>query len=355
MQSLKPIPVRPVHLQRSPRYLELAAWAATKAAIGGMGTHDPVATARVLGGDAGEVAALLLQRSAITGATTSVSGWASQLATTGVSDFLTGLVPQSAMATVIGRGTVIPLGEFASLSLPYRLPVATGGWVGEAQPIPAAILTLSSATLSPRKAGVIITFTRELASYAGAEAIFTAMLRSAAAATIDGLYLSTTAASADACAGLLNGVSATVSSGTALGDLSLLAKACQGVDGSGSMIFVTTPAIAAELSLRMDIRPETTILGSVAVPAGRIIGIDPAGIVHAVNPSPSIEASEEAVIHEETVPLQIATGAQGSGVLATPTQSLWQTSQIALRMLVDLGWAKWRADCTQFIDAITWA
>jgi hypothetical protein len=56
----------------------------------------------------------------------------------------------------------------------------------------------------------------------------------------------------------------------------------------------------------------------------------------------------------ETVPLQIATGAQGSGVLATPTQSMFQTSQIALRTLLDLGWVKWRADCVQYVDSVTW-
>jgi hypothetical protein len=350
-----PVPVRPAYPQRSSRYLELAAWAATKAAvrIGGPFARNPVEVARGFG-DAGEVAALLLTKAAISAATVATPAWAGTLATTGVSDFLTGLVPQSAMSRVIAAGTIVPLDEYASLTLPYRVPVAAGSWVGETQPIAAAVLSLLSATLSPKKAGVLTVFSRELAQYAGAEAIFTNMLRAAAAATIDALYLSTAAGSADACAGLLNGVTPTISSGTAAGDMALLAKACQALDGSGEMIFITTPALAASLALRMDIRPDTTILGSVAVPAGRFIGIDPAGIVHAFNPVPSIEASEEAVVHMETVPLQIATGAQGSGVLATPTQSMFQTSQIALRMLLDLGWVKWRSDCVAYVDSVTW-
>ena len=42
---------------------------------------------------------------------------------------------------------------------------------------------------------------------------------------------------------------------------------------------------------------------------------------------------------EDTTPLPIATGAQGSGVLATPTRSLWQTDSLGLRMIMDLNWA----------------
>jgi hypothetical protein len=123
MQALKPVPVRPAYPQRSARHLELAAWASVKAAIGAPGARNPAAVARALGGEAGEVAALLLTRSAIAGATVATSGWAGTLATTGVSDFLTGLVPQSAMSQVIAAGTVFRSVRTAAdlaLSVAYR-------------------------------------------------------------------------------------------------------------------------------------------------------------------------------------------------------------------------------------------
>jgi hypothetical protein len=259
------------------------------------------------------------------------------------------------MAEVIRRGTVIPLGEYASLTLPYRQPIPVGFWVGESHAIPVTALTLSKATLGPpKKIGVITLFSRELAAYGNGEAIITGMLRASTAATIDAVYLSANAATADGLAGLLNGVAATTSSGNALGDLDLLARACQGTDGSGEVVYVTTPALAASLATRNDVRPGTTILASVAVPAARLIGIDPAGIVHAVNPQPDISSSEEAVFQVDSAPVDDI-GTPGSPpTVAAPTQSMFQTSQIALRCLIDLCWTKWRPDAVQFIDAIAW-
>ena len=69
---------------------------------------------------------------------------------------------------------------------------------------------------------------------------------------------------------------------------------------------------------------------------------------------PEIVASEEPVMHMESVPLQIATGSQGSGVLATPTQSMFQVNMIAFRMLLDIAFAKRRADCVAYIDNPAW-
>jgi hypothetical protein len=56
----------------------------------------------------------------------------------------------------------------------------------------------------------------------------------------------------------------------------------------------------------------------------------------------------------ESVPLPIATGAQGSGVLATPTRSLWQTDTIGVRMTLDVTWAMRRTGMVNFISGITW-
>jgi hypothetical protein len=53
--------------------------------------------------------------------------------------------------------------------------------------------------------------------------------------------------------------------------------------------------------------------------------------------------------------LQLATGAQGSGVLATPSQSMFQTAQIAIRMTANVSWAMRRSGMVQFIGTgINW-
>jgi hypothetical protein len=59
---------------------------------------------------------------------------------------------------------------------------------------------------------------------------------------------------------------------------------------------------------------------------------------------------------EDTTPLNIASGAQGSGVLATPTQSMFQTGQVAIRMLANVSWAMRRTGMVQFIGTgVSWA
>jgi hypothetical protein len=69
--------------------------------------------------------------------------------------------------------------------------------------------------------------------------------------------------------------------------------------------------------------------------AGRVIAVDAADFATANGDSPMFAVSTEATLHEEdTTPLALVTGAQGSGVLATPTQSMFQGGQIALRCLV---------------------
>jgi len=347
MNALRPL-VPEDRYRRSPRHLQRAAWAAIRAALGdGPGGRNPVAVAQHLyPGD--EVPGLLL-RAAISGARTDVAEWLAGLAGHGLADFLTGLGPASAMSEVIRRGVVIPIGENTLLTIPYRSPVAVGGWVGEGAPIPAAQLAVSTTPLVPKKAGVLVTFSRELAKYSGAEAVFTQMLRENAAAVIDSLYLGSAAASADGLAGLLNGVSALASAGSVLGDLEQLAAAVSGTDGSGEVIYIASPGVAATLAVSTTYKP--TVLGSIAVPASRLVAISLDGIIHGINPVPDITASIDATLHLSDVPLQI--GAAGP-VLASPTQSMYQTATGALRLIIDLAYVKRRSNAVAYVDPIAW-
>jgi len=200
---------------------------------------------------------------------------------------------------------------------------------------------------------------KELARYSGAEAVFEALLREEAALSLDAAYFGTDDGStAGHHAGLLASVTpiaATAGGGTTamIADLTKLAAAVT-VGGSGQVVFVTGPGRAATTAMRSMEVTVSAILPSLAVPETRVIALDPASIVHGFDGSPEILASEEPVIHMSDTPLQIATGAQGSGVLATPTQSMFQTSQIAFRMLLDIAFAKRRTDCVAYMDNAVW-
>ena len=68
------------------------------------------------------------------------------------------------------------------------------------------------------------------------------------------------------------------------------------------------------------------VIESSNVTADTMLLVDAADFVSVTGDTPRFDVSDQATLHmEDTTPLQIATGAQGSGVLATPTRSLWQT------------------------------
>lgn len=351
MQTPKPISVRPNYPARSAHFLERACFAAATATLGGTAGRNPVNVARSLYPD-DEVTHLLL-RSAVAGGTTTAPGWAQELATTAVADFLSGLTPQSALAQVIARGITIPIGDRLSVTVPSRTPSAVGGWIAESQPFPIVAAPLSTVVLTPRKCGVGLVLSRELMQLTAAETIFTTMLREASGALLDALALSTDAATPGGLEGLLHGIVPLTTTGSALGDLAQLAEACGGQDGSGQIVFVTSVGVAASLNLRNDIRAGTPIVGSVAVPSTRLVGIDVAGLVFGVHPAPDIEASDEATLVMRDDPGDI--GVPGlPPVVGAPTQSMWQTSQIAMKLTFDLSWAKRRGAAVAFVDPIAW-
>ena len=65
--------------------------------------------------------------------------------------------------------------------------------------------------------------------------------------------------------------------------------------------------------------------------------------------------SNEATLHEEdTTPLALVTGTQGSGVVAGPMRSLFQTDSIAIRLSLFVTWAMVRTGMVQTIVGVTW-
>jgi hypothetical protein len=92
------------------------------------------------------------------------------------------------------------------------------------------------------------------------------------------------------------------------------------------------------------------------VPAGVVILLDAADFAVIEAGAPRFSVSDQATVHmEDTTPLQIATGAQGSGVLATPSRSMFQTDSIALRMTFDVNWGHLRATpALAWTQAVTW-
>jgi hypothetical protein len=122
-----------------------------------------------------------------------------------------------------------------------------------------------------------------------------------------------------------------------------------------------TPAIAGggEFPFKEELTGGTLlgypVIQSTNVAADTMLLLDAADFVSVSGDSPRFDVSNQATLHmEDTTPLQIATGAQGSGVLATPTRSLWQTDSIGVKMMLDLNWGMRRTGVVAWTQTMTW-
>lgn len=322
----------------------------------------------------------VVQRAASAPADMATSGWASQLVYTQNAEFMTLLMPASVYPGLAARGIRLSFGRAGVISIPTRLatPTIAGAFVVQGAAIPVKQGAFSAVTLSPKKLGVISTFTRELALHStpSIEDLIRNAMQEDTSVVIDGVLLGAVAATTAAPGGIRAGVAkitATAGGGFAalVGDLKALVGAL--ITASNGNVraptWIMNPIQALSISVTANAGGDFPfaaemnqnrfqgypVILSTTCPAGTVILIDAADFVSVEGDAPMFSASDQATLHmEDTTPLPIATGAQGSGVLATPTRSLYQTDSIAIRMTMDLNWALRRTGVIAWTDTITW-
>jgi HK97 family phage prohead protease len=318
----------------------------------------------------------IVTRAAIAGATTTTAGWASELVQLAQGEFVNSLLPNQVFPPLAAMGTSLSFGPNAgAIKIPSRTatPSIGGSFVAEAAPIPVRRLGTTSITLYPHKVGGISVMSREIAAYSNPD--IESLIRSAivndTAINIDGLLLDNVAVSTTRPAGLTNGVStltATAGGGYAafLGDINKLTAPFYAANAGRKLALLMSPVQRQQLMFAPgptgvpfgwaeQFTSMFTVIASTSIASGAVYMVDAADFV-SVTGAPEFSVSETATIHmEDTTPLQIATGAQGSGVLATPTQSMFQTAQIAIRMVANVNWAMRRSGMVQFIGTgVNW-
>lgn len=346
------------------------------AIVNGIAAHmhqDPLdVMERIYGQDEGVA---MVVKAAVAPATTTTAGWAAELVNTAMSDFLETLRPESVYPALAeaggGRLTFGP--NSGAIKIPARsaTPSIGGSFIGEGAAIPVRRLALTSVTLSPKKMGVITTFTREMAKYSivALESMLRQEIVFDTAITLDSVLLGTGAGSADVPAGLLNGVSAltaTAGGGYAaiLGDLKKLRAPFDTANAGAGLMLLMNPAQAEALNLTPgadgtlgwadSIINRYRVAVSTAIPAGRIIMVRAADFASATGDVPEFELSNDATVHmEDTTPLAIGT-AGTPNVVAAPVRSFFQTGVSGLRMIMDVSWVMRRAGMVQYIDSATW-
>ncbi|MDQ0996888.1 HK97 family phage prohead protease/HK97 family phage major capsid protein [Phyllobacterium ifriqiyense] len=318
----------------------------------------------------------IVVRAAVAGATTTQAGWAAELVETAMGAFMESLRPISVYPRLAALGTSLSFGPGrAAIKLPSRAPTPSisGSFVAESAPIPVRRLGLTSVTLNPHKMGVISVFSREIArlSNPAIEGLLRQEIQSDTALTIDSLLLDAVAGSGTRPAGLTNGVAALTAStaggyAAILADIQTLAAPFDAANAGRRLVLLMNPAEARILSMTAgpnasgfgwaeQFLSEFTRIVSTTIPAGHVYMIDAADFATAAGDAPEFDVSEQTVLHmEDTTPLQIASTGTPNTV-AAPTQSMFQTAQIALRMILDITWAMRRAGMVQHIAAVDWA
>jgi HK97 family phage prohead protease len=321
----------------------------------------------------------IVLRAAVAPAQTTVAGWAAELVGTAIGDFLNQLAIVSIYPQLAAKGPKFTFGRNGVIKVPGRAstPKINGSFVGEGQPIPVRKLGLSAITLTPKKMAVISEFTREMGLHStpAIEGVIRQAMNEDTAEAIDTVLIDANPATVIRPAGLLNGLTPIAVSAAATrfekiaADIQALMAPIIAARGGRDLVLLCNPA----QSLAMDwaVTPAgtfvfagdggapgmrgLTIVSSTTVPAGTLIMVDAADFASVTGDTPEFDVSDVATIHEEdTTPLPLVTGAQGSGVVASPMRSLWQTASIGIRMLLDMNWSMRRAGMVTHMTGVTW-
>lgn len=322
----------------------------------------------------GHEATAVIAKADQTVGTTTVSGWASELVQTVNADFLQALMPFSIYPALRSRGIGVSFDGIGTVSLPSRTAGgAGGGFVAEGSPIRVGRITTAATTMTPKKLGVIVPFTRELAkrSTPAIEALVRQAILEDTAVILDSAIIDATAASTARPAGLLNGVSATALgygggdyqavvadfkallapfyAANAADNITVLMNPAQGL----SLAMMPGPGAAGEFGWWRPLTDRLNILESTNVPANRIIALRNSDFATALGDAPEFDVSEQATVHmEDTSPLEIVSGT--GPTTADPVRSFFQTATIGVRMLMDISWKMRRSGMVSWIDTTTW-
>lgn len=321
----------------------------------------------------GHEATAVMTRADATIATTTTSGWASQLVQNSFGDFLDLLSPFSVYPGLSSRGVKVTFNNNqGSITIPSSSSdsALAGGFVLEGDPIPVGRMTTTSITMAPHKFGIITTMSKEAAAYTtpALENVLRNSILRRTAITLDGLLLDNVAGTATRPAGLLNGVSATAVGygggdyAAVIEDINALMAPFDDANAGRNMVLIMHPAQARKLSMMPGpdgafgwadrFMSQFTVLVSTNATAGRLIAIDAEDFATATGDTPVFDVSEQATIHMSDTPLEIVSGT--GPTTADPVRSMWQTNSIALRMVVNLTWKMRRTGMVRWINGTSW-
>jgi hypothetical protein len=360
-QTFSRRPIVPEDLPRQPpgRAFARAAFATARAAFDG---RNPTEVAEMTWPT--DRQALVTTKAATAPASTGTSSWAGALSPTSTIDWIASLAPQSAAARLIDAGMKVSLEGQTAVLIPHRssnLPNLDATWVAELSTVPVRSLTLATTQVGPtKKLASSVVLTREMATAADGEAVFSKLLAEDLIASFDATVFGSLAATSARPAGLVNGVTAiSAASGgseTALrSDVANLA-AVVSATGSNNIAFVCSPLTATKLAIYPTVvGPSVQVWPSIGVADGVLICLAVDAFVSAFAPIPRIRISQDAVlVMDDTAPAALGT-AGSPNVVGAPGRSLYQSDSIAVRAILDVAYAMRAANAVSWISTgLSW-
>jgi len=319
-------------------------------------------------------------RAATAPATTGTTGWAAELATTQYGDYVESLMPGGIYGPLSAMGFRQTLGRFAQITMPTRAatPTVAGSFVAEGAPIPVRQAAFVPITLGLKKMAVIVSYTREIAEHSNPEieGILRKLIQDDTQVAVDTVLIDATSFTAIRPSGLRAGVSATTATAgggiaALVGDVKALTAVLAGANSLRSPVWIMNPVQKNSIGLTQGAAGAVAfpfqgemnanrlvgypVIVSSTVPVGMVILLDAADFMSVTGDDPRFDVSNQATLHfEDTTPLQITTGAQGSAVAATPVRSMFQTDSLALRMILPMNWAMLRTGVIAWTQSVTW-
>ena len=343
-------------------------------------TREQALADRGWGDDVGVRTAFeLMQRAATAPAATNVPAWAGNLVAQQWADLISALTIKSVYSPLSNYGVRYTLGRFGVINIPIELttPTIAGSFVAEGAPIPVRQGAFNTTPIGLKKMGVITSYTREMFEHStpNIDTQLRDMIGRHTTVSIDTVLLDTNPATTIRPAGLRNGVAGltpTAGGGfnALVGDLKQMMGVLVAANSVRSPVWIMNPQQALSISLTQSaagvgvfpFRDEIQagmlngypVIQSTTVPATTVILVDAADFASLSGDDPRFELSDQATLHmEDTNPLNIGT-AGAPATVAAPTQSMFQTDSIALRMILPINWLMRRSGLVAWLTGVTW-
>jgi HK97 family phage major capsid protein len=322
-------------------------------------------------------------KAAANAATSTANGWASQLVSEEVTDFIDMLRPMSILSRM-PAGSTFTFDDTNLIRIPKLTTGTPGGFVAEGGAIPVKHGVFDSITLAPSKIGVITVATREVLarSTPALETLLRDMMLRDTAIVLDRRFLSNLVAGGNAPAGLFHATNAAApiaasntanAADDAIADIKAMMQAMYTAN-----VPLSTPVWLMHPSKKLDLmalrsatgvfyfRDELVggtlqgfpVLDSSVFDFGvnngggsniRTVALVDASLLARANGiSPTISLSQDATLHMDDAPnADILVPAAGG-------RSLFQTDSSALRLTWETTWRTRHTVSVQYVSGVNW-